>query len=154
LNIKQRTKLVILVALIAVVVDQLTKLFIYGCTLFKGTAAYPIIKDFLYIKLIQNTGIGFGLMQGQNTLIIFLTVLFLGVIIYNLDDIARKKWPLIFTGLLIGGAIGNLMDRICLHFVRDFIAFTFWPAFNFADVAITIGGIGLIIYFIREENKK
>ena len=126
---------------------------VYGSAAFRQ-GAYPLIKNFLYISLVQNTGIGFGLMKGQNTPAIWLTILFLGVIIYYLDEIAKEKYPAIFTGLLIGGAIGNLMDRICLHYVRDFIAFTFWPAFNFADIAITVGGIGLIAYFIMEENKK
>lgn len=134
------------------VLDQLTKFFVYGLWLFKAEKAFPVINNFLYIKNVQNTGIGFGLLQGNNTLVIWLTIIFVGVIIYYLDEIVSKNYSAVFAGLLIGGAIGNLMDRIFLGFVRDFIAFTFWPAFNAADAAITVGGIGLIVLFLRKKK--
>ena len=151
MKIKERAKIAFLVALAVIVVDQLTKFYVYGYWLFKDNIALPVINDFLYIKLVKNTGVGFGIMQGQNNIAIWITIIFIGLIIYYLDEIMENKNTAILAGLLIGGAIGNLMDRICMGFVRDFIAFTFWPAFNAADAAITIGGIGLIIYFLKKK---
>ena len=119
--------------------------------LFKAESPIEVIRNFLYIKSVQNTGIGFGLWQGHNALVIWLTIIFLGVIIYYLNEIVENKNIAVLAGLLIGGAVGNLMDRIFMGFVRDFIAFTFWPAFNVADAAITIGGIGLIILFLKKK---
>ena len=94
---------------------------------------------------------GFGIMPGQNMLIAWLMVIFIGAVLYYYDEIPKKKHIIMLVGLLVGGAIGNLIDRFVYGFVRDFIAFSFWPAFNVADMAITIGGIGLVIYLWRKK---
>jgi len=99
----------------------------------------------------MNTGMGFGLLKGQSCLLLFLIIMLLGIIIYYLDDLVENKKTAYYLGMIIGGAIGNLIDRAFFGYVKDFIAFTFWPAFNAADAAITIGGVCLIIYFLREK---
>ena len=128
-----------------VIVDQITKFLTQG----KGIS---IINGFLEISYRQNTGMGFGLMPDQNALIAWLMVIFIGAVLYYYDEIPEKKHIVVFVALLIGGAIGNLIDRASYGFVRDFIAFSFWPAFNVADMAITVGGIGLIIYLWRKKK--
>jgi signal peptidase II len=126
------------------VLDQLTKYFAAG----KQAA---LISNFLYITSVENTGIGFGLLKGSNPIVIFLTIIFIGAVLYYYDRIPKNKYVVVLAALLLGGALGNLADRIFLGFVRDFINFTFWPAFNIADASITIGGIGLIAYFLKKK---
>ena len=110
-----------------------------------------LIGSFLQIKSVFNTGMAFGLMPGQNMMLVWLTLLFIGAIIYYSDEVAETKPLAIFAGLIIGGAVGNFIDRICLGHVRDFIAFDFWPAFNIADAALTIGAIGIVILLLRKK---
>lgn len=131
--------------MIILIIDQLTKYFLMV------ENSVNVIGSFLQIKSVFNTGMAFGLMPGQNMILVWLTLLFIGVIIYYSDEVAETKPLAIFSGLIIGGAVGNLIDRIFLGNVRDFIAFNFWPAFNIADAALTIGAIGIIIIILRKK---
>ena len=124
-----------LIALAVIILDQLTK------NLF--TKEIILIKDFLKITFITNTGSAFGTLQGFNSHLIFFSLIVLGAILFYWDKIENKEK--IFYTLIIGGIIGNLIDRIVYGYVIDFISFSFWPAFNVADSALTIGIIGLII---------
>ncbi|MBN2111961.1 signal peptidase II [Candidatus Woesearchaeota archaeon] len=135
-----------LTAIAVAVIDQLTKLFVYSYGISK-----TVISNFLYIRYTENTGAGFGFLQGQNSLLAWLMLIFIGLVLYYYDRIPEKKSIVVFASLVLGGAVGNFIDRIYLGFVRDFIAFTFWPSFNIADAAITIGGIGLIIYLWQKK---
>lgn len=142
----ERIKLVFLTALIVVIADQLTKYF------FMVEKPVELIRNFLYIKSVHNTGMAFGMMQDQNMVLIWLTLVFIGIIVYYSDEVAETKQLAILAGLITGGAIGNLIDRIFLGFVRDFIAFSFWPAFNVADAALTIGAIGIVILLLLKKK--
>lgn len=131
-------------AFLVVLIDQATK--------FCATGRHAVvIENFLSINYMKNTGIGFGLFQGQNTAVIFLMMIFIGLVLYYYDKIPKNKWVVALAALLIGGAVGNLIDRVSFGFVRDFIDFSFWPAFNMADAAITVGGIGLLVYFMKKK---
>ncbi|MEA2036925.1 MAG: signal peptidase II, partial [Nanoarchaeota archaeon] len=99
---------------------------------------------------IQNTGAGFGILKGWNAILIFISLIIIGIILFNFDKITKEKPIYIPVALVLGGAIGNLIDRIFIGHVIDFISFTFWPAFNVADSGITIGAIWLIIYFWKK----
>lgn len=94
---------------------------------------------------------GFGFLQAQNAALAWLTLIFIGALMYYYDRIPNKKNVIILIALILGGAVGNLIDRAFLGFVRDFIAFTFWPTFNIADMAITVGAIGLLIYLWKKK---
>lgn len=101
-----------------------------------------------FFSYTTNTGIAFGLLQGYSlfiTLIVFAALFFL---FYY-----RKTYPFSF-GLLFGGAMGNLIDRLVLGAVTDFIDVGFWPSFNLADSANTIGMTLLAIQLFREEKSK
>jgi len=146
---KQKNKIFLLAVASIIVLDQITK---------SAAKAYleepfQIIKNFISFSYVKNTGAGFGILQGQNLMIAFLTLAFVGAVLYFYDKIPHEKKTVVFTGLLLGGAVGNLIDRFALGFVRDFIAFSFWPAFNVADMGITVGGIGLIVYLWKEDRK-
>jgi len=85
-------------------------------------------------------------------ILILITIVIIGIILYYYKDLPKKYLPIISTSLILGGAIGNLIDRFLFGFVIDFIDFRIWPAFNIADSAVTIGVIGLIIYFWQTKK--
>lgn len=126
-----------------IVLDQLTKIFTTGFSV-------GIIPNFLSFIYTQNTGVAFSFLSGKSWIFIPISlVAAIALIAFFL--LAKKKSFLLTIGLslVVAGAIGNLIDRIFLGFVRDFISFHFFPAiFNFADVCITIGTILLAIYLV------
>ena len=130
---------------VVVFLDQITK------TLAKsGLESGSIqILPFLFLTYRENTGAGFSLLQGHNMLIAFATIIIICLMIYYFRKFDSKER--IFAALVIGGAIGNLIDRIILRFVVDFIDLTFWPTFNIADAAISVGAIGLIYLSFRKS---
>ena len=83
--------------------------------------------------------------------LIFISVAVIGIILYNFDKIKNKETLLqVLVGFVLGGTIGNLIDRLAYGYVIDFLDFRIWPIFNFADSFVTIGVIGLIIYLWRK----
>lgn len=146
--------MIFFIAAILVILDQYSKFLIthrmaYG-------ESIPVIKDIFHLTLISNTGIAFGLFKGGNTFFILTSlVIILGIIIFKERIIT--KHPLsgkVVIGLIVGGAIGNLIDRIRLRYVVDFLDFRVWPIFNLADSGITIGGITLFILLILNGKKR
>jgi len=127
--------------ILVVVLDQLTKILIKT----------GIIK----INFIQNTGSLFGMMPGSSTYIIWFSLVVIGIFFYNYENILKSNKILkIGSGLIVGGALGNLIDRIAYGGVIDFIDIGWWPSFNIADSALCTG-IGLLfIYFLFEDKFK
>ena len=113
------------------------------------------VLPYLHLNFVQNTGAAFGMMQGGNLLLIAVTLLILGYILKNWKELCSYgplvKWGLI---LILGGALGNLYDRITLGFVVDFIDLRVWPVFNMADSFITIGGVMLAVTFLLGGQAK
>ena len=132
-----------------IALDQVTKLAILGRDV---VDIYPEmeITSFLNLVLVQNKGISFGLFSRYEIgwLISILTIGIVVVLFIWMRKLERAILALPFS-LIIGGAIGNLIDRLNYGFVVDFIDFHFfgwhWPAFNVADSAITVGVIFLLI---------
>ena len=92
------------------------------------------------------------MLQGTTDALIWVTVIVLGAILYYHDMIAKEDNVLhISVTSIFGGALANLIDRIRLGYVIDFIDLKIWPSFNIADAAITIGAIGIIYYLIRKK---
>lgn len=116
-----------IIALLIVLLDQITKY------IFKNYSTYT-----------KNYGAAFGILQHQQ---IFLIVISIIVII----TILLIKKNLISLSFILGGTIGNLIDRLHYGYVIDFIDLKIWPSFNLADASITIGVILLIIHFIRND---
>jgi signal peptidase II len=92
----------------------------------------------------ENTGLAFGIGQGEG-FVLAVTVVALGLVLmwFAIDPTRPGLW--LAVGLLAGGALGNLADRVRADAVTDFIDPPLWPAFNLADVAITLGALGLIL---------
>ncbi len=131
-------------ALLIIFLDQLIKFFIKQN--FQINKSVPIIKNILHLTYITNTGSAFGLFKGLNVFFILFSIIVIIVIFYYLKKIIENEKVLQFAiGLLLGGTIGNLIDRILYGAVIDFIDFRIWPVFNLADSAVTISVVFLIL---------
>ncbi|MBR4030652.1 MAG: signal peptidase II [Clostridia bacterium] len=148
-----------LLALLFVFSDQITKFF--AVSLLKGTSGIPFIPHIMEFLYVENRGIAFGMFQGKSHFIIPLTIVILAVCIYFLVYYLKKSkhLPSIALTFIIGGAIGNLIDKLRLGYVVDFLHTTFmeFPVFNLADVFICVGA-GLfaifILFFDKEEKNE
>jgi signal peptidase II len=124
-----------------VLVDQLAKHAVRS-----GIPMGEVHKFFIGVQLVhvRNTGVAFSLFSGGGTLVLVFTLLALAVLIAYLARRPDRPWLWIPTGMLIGGALGNLIDRLAHGAVTDFIKLPFWPAFNVADMSITFGVLVLL----------
>lgn len=131
-----------LTAAVVIAVDQLTK-----HTIAAGIAAgqQRHLLPGLTLVHVRNTGVAFSLLSGGGPLVLGVTLLALALLVGYL--LARPSRRLLWlpTGLLVGGALGNLIDRIDSGAVTDFIKLPDWPAFNVADMCITFGVIALVL---------
>jgi len=145
------------IALVIVVSDQWSK-HLVRANLGLGEAFYPIsfLKPFFRFTYWQNTGAAFGLFQNTNIFLLVVSIIMSVVIIYSFHKAMDE--PLIYRislGLMLGGAIGNAIDRITLGFVTDFIAVGRFPVFNIADSCVTIGvGLMLLAMLVHERQEK
>ncbi len=127
-----------------IALDQLTKSMVANSV--QLYSSIELIPDFLRVSYTINKGIIFGFLDSLSWVPFFITLLILMMLIYYYDRLPKTVAGQVFWALIIAGAVGNLIDRMLYGFVIDFIDIGFWPAFNIADAAITVGIIGLIIY--------
>ena len=124
-----------------IALDRITKI-IFSDMLSVGESI-PLIRNFFHITLVHNTGIAFGLFKDQGIIFVIIPIIVIIFIVWYLhhhktqEDV--KPIHVFAFSLILGGAIGNLIDRISLGYVVDFFDFRIWPVFNIADSAITIG---------------
>ncbi len=142
-----------IISISILVLDQLTKKLI--CLNFLPGQSQPIIKNIFHLTLVYNKGIAFGLFLGTVVISVFISVM---VIILLIVSVIKIKGPELILkiafSLILGGAAGNLVDRIRFGYVIDFLDFRVWPVFNVADIAITIGAGLLIVYLFKMRNFK
>lgn len=141
----------LLIALSIILLDQWTKwMVVHSMRLYESI---PVIDGFFFITSHRNRGAAFGILQNQQWLFIITTFVVIAFVLYYLWKLKNKQ-PLMSLGfsLILGGAIGNLIDRIRMGEVVDFLHFQFgsyhFPIFNVADSAIVIGVAILIILTI------
>ncbi len=148
-------KRVLIVAVLCVIIDQAIKYSLTALISF-GDSVH-VIGDFFTLTLLQNTGAAFSILS-SNTVFLIVVSLFALCLIYVLLIQGKKidKVESYLYGILIGGVIGNLLDRIIHGYVVDYLSFSFGtfhiPIFNFADMCIIIS-IGLIIIHILKGEK-
>ncbi len=126
---------------IVIGLDQLTKHTIASGIGPGETRRFLPAIDFVHVR---NRGVAFSLFSGGGTLVLVFTFVALAVLIGYLALRPERPWLWLPTGMLIGGAIGNLIDRISQGAVTDFIKLPHWPAFNVADMSITFGVVALL----------
>jgi signal peptidase II len=107
----------------------------------------------LKLTLSHNEGVAFGLAHGGGVLLVAISLIALGVVLWLFSRDPQRPGMWVATGLLAGGAFGNLIDRIRHGHVTDFIELPHWPPFNLADCAITCGVIILLVIYVREAER-
>lgn len=138
-------KLLLSIGFFVLFLDQLTKYF------FKDKVF--VISSFLKLEYVENTGAAFGMLKGFSWLFIVVAFAVLVFMLWNHGEFKKEKFYFqVALGFLFGGVLGNLIDRLFLGYVRDFIAFSFWPTFNVADAFSTIAVIILIVYTLISKK--
>jgi signal peptidase II len=129
------------VLLVVVGLDQLTKHTIATSISPGEREKFLPAIDFVHVR---NTGVAFGVFSGGGALVLAFTLGALAVLVGYFTLHPDRPWLWLPTGMLVGGAIGNLIDRIANGSVIDFIKLPDWPAFNVADMSITFGVLALL----------
>ncbi|MFS0751919.1 signal peptidase II [Oceanobacillus sp. 1P07AA] len=146
-----------LIAIVLVIVDQFTKWLIVSRM--ELGESIPVIDNFFYITSHRNTGAAWGILEGQMLLFYIITTVVIISIIYFLHTYVKGDRLLsVALAIILGGAIGNFIDRIFRQEVVDFANFYIFnynfPIFNVADSALTIGVIIFLIATILEEKRQ
>ncbi|NLC62594.1 MAG: signal peptidase II [Thermoanaerobacterales bacterium] len=112
----------------------------------------PLIKGVFNITYVQNTGAAFSILRGKTHFFTVVTLIVITVIIYTTIKFTPKnKWVRVLIAFILGGAVGNLLDRLRYGYVVDFLDFIVFPVFNVADMAIVTGAL-LLAYFIAFDQ--
>jgi len=143
----RKNRFIFSITFLVLILDQITKILASNLNTTK-----PIINGIFHLTFTKNYGAGFSILQNQTILLILFTLIAIGFIFYYYNKIPEKKYVMLSVSFILAGAIGNLIDRIRLGYVIDFLDFQIWPVFNIADSAITIGTILLIIYLWKSEK--
>jgi len=143
-----------IIALVIIIADQITK---WWATDLLSSGRITVIKNFFYLTLVHNRGAAFGIFPGRNILFIVLSLLTIAALIFFYRSFfSGSSLARISGGLILGGAVGNLIDRFRFNYVVDFLDFQFgsyhWPAFNIADSAICVGVTLLIITVLLSKK--
>jgi signal peptidase II len=127
-------------AILVLLIDQGTKFLVKSSmTIYESI---PLIPNIFHLTYIENPGAAFGLLANQRVFFIVATTIILIAVIYFYHQIKEEHLLLrIALGMVVGGAIGNLIDRLRVGTVTDFFDFRIWPVFNVADSAIVVGMI-------------
>lgn len=146
--------LYILIALGSVVIDQLIKWWtVQNIELYDTVFKNPIIS----LTHIRNNGAAWSILEGQMWFFIIITIVALIALPYLLYKYRyESKWMTIGLSLVIGGTVGNFIDRIRLSYVVDMFQVEFFnfPIFNFADVSLVIGVVCIFVYILFFESKE
>ena len=145
----------IIISIILLCIDQISKLLVVN--LLTKTDSITIIKNFFYLTYINNDGAAFSILVGKRIFLILIAVLVIVMLIrYIKKNNIQNKLELVSISLIIGGSLGNLMDRVVRGYVIDFLDFKIFnynfPIFNLADTFIVIGVILLLLKEMRKEN--
>ena len=146
----------LIVSLICMIVDQLIKIAVMGNLSLNYSNV--VIENFFSLTYVENDGAAWSILSGNRVFLILISIIAIILIYgYLLKNKNMKKFELMCYSILIGGIMGNLMDRIKFGFVVDYLDFKIFgygfPIFNFADICIVISVILLLICGIKEDIK-
>ncbi len=140
---------------ILLLLDQITKWIVLKTLVSVDTVA--LIDGIFHLTYCENRGAAFGIMQNQVWFFVIVTIVVLAAVIwYMIKHKPENKWLNLSLTLLIGGALGNFIDRIFRGYVVDFLDFRLinFPIFNVADCFVVVGAIILACYLIFSEYEK
>lgn len=143
------------VAAIVVALDQFTKMLVAdNMTLYEQWMPIEAVRPYFTITYVQNTGAAFGIFQNSNLLFTLIGLIVVSFVLYFFAQLpAASGWLTHATlGLMMGGAVGNLIDRLTRGFVVDMFDAKFWPVWNVADSAVVVGAILLVLLMWLAER--
>lgn len=141
-----------LISLAVLLLDQMVKRLIMSDM--PLGMSIPVLPGIFHITYIQNPGAAFGILAQQRWLFIAVGFLFMGAAVVFRRRLRREsRWMQCGVALLLGGAVGNLVDRILWGAVVDFLDFRVWPVFNIADISIVVG-VGCMMYALLRQEKE
>jgi len=153
-------RLALIISSTVLILDQITKALVHN--LMPLYHSIEIVPNFVHLTYIRNTGAAFGFLAGSRSTLrmaffLLVSIVAIACVIYLLKNLRPSRNTLtVSLSLILGGAIGNLIDRLRMGEVIDFIDLHWhrlhWPAFNVADSAISIGVILLFIQMIRKPS--
>ena len=143
-----------LIIIAVVILDQIIKNFVVDTMALYESI--PVLQDIFHITYIHNTGAAFSIMEGKISVLILLPLFMIIAAVIFMLIMRKKGHPLLMTSvaLIAGGGIGNLIDRIALGYVVDYLDFRVFPIFNLADIAVCVGCGLLIIYVLFFDGKQ
>ena len=147
--------IIIIISIILLCIDQIAKLLVIN--LLTKTDSIAIIKNFFYLTYINNDGAAFSILVGKRIFLILVAIIVIIMLIHYIKkNNIQNKLEIVSLALIIGGSLGNLMDRVVRGYVIDFLDFKIFnynfPIFNLADTFIVIGVFLLLLKEIRKEN--
>ncbi len=145
---------IFIVSVLSLLIDQISKI---GISMFlKIDESVVIIKNFFSLHFIENYGAAWSIFDNKIEFLILVSLIALFILFRYMYSFKENTKNNIAFGLLVGGIFGNLIDRVFLGYVRDFLSFKLfsyhYPVFNFADTAIVIGIFLLIIAILKGED--
>ncbi len=147
--------LALLVSVGLVCVDQLLKLA--ALEWLKPVHTVPLIEGVLHLTYVENRGASFGMMAGQQWLLVWVTALvLLALAVAIIAGKIRDRFALFNVAVILGGGVGNLIDRVYRGFVVDYVDFQLinFAVFNFADICITVGTAVLVCWIIFGQSQR
>ena len=143
------------VAAIIVIIDQWTKYLVRTQVPYSEVwAPWDWLLPFARVVHWQNTGAAFGMFQGMNLVFMILAIIVSGAIVYYFPFVPKEDWLIrLALGIQLGGALGNLIDRIQYGAVTDFISVGSFAVFNVADASITVGVVLLVLGMWMREKR-
>lgn len=136
-----------IIIILAVLLDQILKFAVR--TNMNLHQSIPIIDGFFHLTYIQNTGAAFSLFSGKTGMLAIITVFItIGILFYLYKLRKTAHWALMLSlSLIVSGGLGNIIDRVNLKYVVDFLDLQIWPIFNFADIYVCFG-CGLLVFYV------
>ena len=142
--------MIFIIVATVIILDQASKFL--AIRYLQLNAPVPLIKNFLNLTLVYNRGGAFGIFQNQLLLFVLVSFFAVGLIFYNLRNKSNSIILKVVLSFILGGAIGNLIDRLRFGFVIDFLDLRIWPVFNIADSVITIAALFLTWELCFKKN--
>ena len=141
------------IAVLILVADQISKYLVMAhLELGESWAPVPALERWFIFRYATNTGVAFGLFPDKGYLFMVIAMAVVVIIVLYYRHLPRGQWLIrISLGLQLGGALGNLLDRVRLGRVTDFIDFRIWPVFNLADMSI-VAGVSILAFSLLRED--
>lgn len=140
------------IASAVVIIDRLAKYLVLD-NMVEGQSV-QVLPGVFYITLVQNTGAAFGLFSGKNQFFISASLAVIIIIsAYAVLSRFKSAYTIVALGLILGGAAGNLIDRLLFGYIIDFLDLRVWPVFNIADSCITAGSCLVVLEILFNKKR-